>query len=307
VQNDKCGVMDFRKQRLSCEQARQMDMVSYLFSLGHEPAKIRNFDYWYLSPFRKEKTPSFKINRKLNRWYDHGLGRGGNLVDFAILYNDCTVGEFLKAIGHNFSFHPPIAPTNAQPKENKECCTTILKEGPLASFSLHRYLYLRRITGQVAERFCKEVAYELSGRKYFAIGFKNNSGGFELRNAFFKGSSTPKDMTTIETGAKEVAVFEGFFDFLSFNVLVQNEQPIKNNFLVLNSLSFFAKARPFMEKHNRINLYLDRDKSGQNCTRQALSLSGKYEDKSCLYSGYKDLNDWMMNIGKSSVHGLKEE
>lgn len=299
--------MDFRKQRLSCEQARQMDMVSYLSSLGYEPAKIRNFDYWYLSPLRKEKTPSFKINRKLNRWYDHGLGKGGNLIDFAILHNDCTVGEFLKAAGHNFSFHQPITPTSRQPKENKEGCITILKEGPLTSFPLHRYLYQRRITGQVAECFCKEVRYELSERKYFAIGFKNNSGGFELRNAFFKGSSTPKDMTTIETAAEEVTVFEGFFDLLSFAVLVQNEQPIKSNFLVLNSLSFFEKARPFMEKHNRINLYLDRDKSGQNCTRHALSLSAKYQDKSTLYTGYKDLNEWMINIGKSPANASNEK
>ena len=299
--------MDFRKQGLSCEQARQMDIVAYLSTLGFEPAKIRNFDYWYLSPLRKEKTPSFKVTRKLNRWYDHGLGKGGNLIDFAILYNDCTVGEFLKTAGPNFSFHRPIAPLYAQPKESKENCLTILKEGPVTSFPLHRYLYQRRITEQVAERFCKEVAYEISGRKYYAIGFKNDSGGFELRNAFFKGSSTPKGMTTIETGAEEVTVFEGFFDFLSFNVLVPNEQPIKTNFLVLNSLSFFEKARPFMEKHRRINLYLDRDKSGQNCTRQALSFNGKYVDKSGLYTGYKDLNDWVINIGKSSPNNLDEE
>lgn len=299
--------MDFRKQGLSCEQAKQMDMVSYLSSLGHEPAKIRNFDYWYLSPLRKEKTPSFKINRRLNRWYDHGLGKGGNLIDFAILYNDCTVGEFLKTLGDNFCFHPHATLIDAQLKESKESCITILKEGSLTSFPLHRYLYQRRITGQVAERYCKEVVYKLWGRKYFAIGFKNNSGGFELRNAFFKGSSTPKDITTIDNGSKEVTVFEGFFDFLSFNVLLQNEQPTKTNFLILNSLSFFEKARHFMESHSRINLYLDRDKSGQNCTRQALSLSGKYKDGSSLYTGYKDLNDWVMNIGKSPPNNLDEE
>lgn len=143
------------------------------------------------------------------------------------------------------------------------------------------------------------MVYEINGRKYFAIGFQNNAGGYELRNSFFKGGSTPKDITTIVTGANEVVVFEGFFDFLSFGTIHKNGAPAKSNIVVLNSLFFFEKARPFMEKHDVINLYLDRDKSGQNCTRYALSLNEKYTDKSDLYKHHKDLNDWTMNIGRS--------
>ena len=59
-------------------------MVDYLEKLGYMPQKIRGNDYWYLSPFRQEKEPSFKVNRKLNAWYDHGTGRGGNIVDFGM-------------------------------------------------------------------------------------------------------------------------------------------------------------------------------------------------------------------------------
>ena len=93
------------KQRLTCAQAREIDLVDYLKAAGHEPHKIRNYDYWYLSPLRIEKTASFKVNRKLNRWYDHGLGKGGNLVDFAILYHDCTIAEFLQGLlGYNVEY-----------------------------------------------------------------------------------------------------------------------------------------------------------------------------------------------------------
>src|SRR3954447_4981953 len=99
--------MDFKNTGASCWEARQMDIVLYLSSLGYEPTKGNNADYWYLSPLRDEKTASFKVKRKLNRWYDHGMGRGGNLIDFAILYNNCTVGEFLKSLGANLSFHQP--------------------------------------------------------------------------------------------------------------------------------------------------------------------------------------------------------
>jgi DNA primase len=73
----------------------------------YEPIKIRNVDYWYLSPLRDEKTASFKVNRRLNKWYDHGLGKGGNIIDFAILYQDCTVGEFLQKFSDDFLFTSP--------------------------------------------------------------------------------------------------------------------------------------------------------------------------------------------------------
>ena len=56
---------------------------------------MKGNDYWYLSPLRNEKSPSFKVNRTKNLWYDHGIGKGGTLVDFGILYYRCSVKEFL--------------------------------------------------------------------------------------------------------------------------------------------------------------------------------------------------------------------
>ena len=93
--------MSTRKKKPSCEEVKEMDMVIYLSGLGYEPVKISKFDHWYLSPLRNEKTPSFKINKRINKWFDHGLGKGGNLIDFAILFHNYTVGEFLKSINRN--------------------------------------------------------------------------------------------------------------------------------------------------------------------------------------------------------------
>jgi DNA primase len=99
--------MDFRKQQVSLTAVKETDMVDYLFALGYEPAKIRNVDYWYISPLRNEKTPSFKVNRRLNKWFDHGLGKGGNLIDFGIEYYQCSVSDFLQKFGADFSVHQP--------------------------------------------------------------------------------------------------------------------------------------------------------------------------------------------------------
>ncbi|MEJ7674979.1 MAG: CHC2 zinc finger domain-containing protein [Chitinophagaceae bacterium] len=88
---------------MNCEQANQIDLVDYLYALGFHPKKIRREDHWYLSPFRDEKEPSFKVNKNKNVWYDHGLGKGGNLVDFATEFYRCNVSEALQKIA---LFHP---------------------------------------------------------------------------------------------------------------------------------------------------------------------------------------------------------
>jgi DNA primase len=298
--------MKFREQqRFSIQKAKAMDMVDYLSRLGYKPAKVRNNDYWYISPFRDEKMPSFKVNRKLNKWYDHGLGKGGNLIDFAILHQNCTIGEFLRKLNEKFSFHKPVSHQPDQLKTEKKL--TILQEFSISSFALLRYLEQRRIPIDVGDQFCKEIRYELNDKIYYGIGFKNDSGGYEIRNPYFKTSSSPKDITTIKNKGKEAIVFEGFFDFLSFMTIHKNQVANESDFVILNSVSFFEKARPFMEQHESIRLYLDRDTTGQNYSRYGLSLSKKYRDESNLYEHHKDFNDWMMNIGKSQKKNLDQK
>jgi len=53
---DKCADMDFRNKRLSIAEAKEIDMVQFLSTLGYEPQKIRNNEFWYCSPLREEKT-----------------------------------------------------------------------------------------------------------------------------------------------------------------------------------------------------------------------------------------------------------
>ncbi len=298
--------MNFREQqRLSIQEAKEMDMVDYLSRLGYKPAKIRNADYWYLSPLRDEKIPSFKVNRRLNRWYDHGLGKGGNLIDFAILFQNSTIGEFLQKLNNDFSFHQCVFHQPEQLKTEKKL--NILHDYSISSFALLRYLEQRRIPIDIADQFCREVRYELNDKIYYGIGFKNDSGGYEIRNPYFKASSSPKDITTIKNKAKEATIFEGFFDFLSFITIHKNHAVSESDFVILNSVSFFEKGRPFMEQHESIRLYLDRDSTGQNYSHYALSLSDKYRDESSLYEHHKDFNDWMMNIGKSQKKNFDQK
>ena len=294
-------------ERLNCEQVNQIDMVSYLEKLGFFPKKMNSKDYWYLSPLREEKTASFKINRALNLWYDHGLGIGGTVIDFGILYYRCTIKELLERLGDEkellFSFQQPEKLIAAEKKDPKhEGKISIIDNREIRDSSLRSYLHQRQIPLVIANQYCYEVCFELYGKRHLAIGFKNENGGYELRNHYFKGSSTPKEPRLIkENNSNDLTVFEGFFSFLSFQTIRQTNNKslmdLKNinaDSLILNSIAFFEKSREKMEQYANIYLFLDHDTIGIKCTKQALTWDQKYKDQSVCYSRFKDLNDYLV-------------
>jgi len=287
----------------NCQKAKQINLVDYLAFLGYHPQKVHGPDYWYLSPFRGEKTPSFKVDHRRNLWYDHGDGKGGDLIDFGIRYHRCTVSQLLERLSVYAGIIPaafgqvrvPLQPRAGEKEESAPGKIVVLDVRPLAFPSLIRYLERRGIPLPVAAKYCQQVDFSLHGKRQMAIGFPNRSGGFELRNEHFKGSSSPKDITFFNTGAGEIAVFEGFFNFLSFQTLNPKILSDFTNFLVLNSLAFFQKSRPLMEQHHRIHLMLDRDHSGRTFTGKALRWAAdKFIDRSDYYKEHKDLNEWLV-------------
>lgn len=291
--------------KLSCTEARRIDLMEYLAILGHQPKKVQGADYWYCSPLRDEKTPSFKVNRTKNLWYDHGTGQGGDIIDFGTQYFKTTASELLDRLtsvnsNQTLPFHPPAKsaakpqPGAGEKEENNPGKIIIMATQPLEDRRLLEYLESRCIPIEVANRFCKEVDFALYGKEKTAIGFANDAGGYELRSEYFKGSSSPKSPTTIEKDCSRLTVFEGFFDFLSYQVVAKEISDEKTNFLILNSLAFFYKSKEVMEKHEQVNLYLDRNKKGIECTSQAINWDkAKFVDRSQLYRDGQDLNEWL--------------
>jgi len=284
-------VMEKKLKSVSCNTANQIDIVSYLTDCGYEPVKVRGEDYWYLSPLRNENTASFKVNRQLNRWYDHGNGNGGKLVDLGIALFNCSVTEFLEKLTAPVSFHKPPKLPFAQVETTPAITITEVK--PIRSPALFAYLRSRKISIEIALEYCCQVQYSIGPKSFYALGFKNNAGGYEIRNKYFKGSSSPKDFRLIKKGFDQLCIFEGFFDFLSFLTLTKSHQ-MNADYLVLNSLSFFEKALMLSAEYAVKRLYLDRDIAGQNCSLQAIALNKDFIDESKFYKGYKDLNDYLV-------------
>lgn len=236
----------------------------------------------------------------MNRWKDWGTGESGNLVDFGILYHRCSVQEFLKQLASSVQENVPYQKIKQAPSLHDEESSriNILSVKNIYSFPLIKYLRQRRIPDSIASQYLQEVSYGLNNKNYYALGFKNDSGGYELRNQYIKAASAPKDSTFINNNAKDLAVFEGFFNFLSYRTMyLKQEEPIRN-YLILNSTSFFDKNLSRMLDHQQVHLYLDNDKTGQKFTQKAIETNTlKFIDERKLYSNYKDLNEWAVQIG----------
>ena len=114
---------------------------------------------------------------------------------------------------------------------------------------LLRYLQGRGINVELAKRECKELHFTNNGRPFFAIGFPNMAGGYEVRNSFFKGCIAPKDITHIRQQGEpreKCLVFEGFMDYLSFLTLRMRNCPTipdldRQDYAILNSTAMCRK------------------------------------------------------------------
>lgn len=275
-------------QKLNCERARNICIVETLAKLGHFPSRKTEKEAWFLSPLRSETQASFKVSLKKNRWYDFGIGEGGNIIDLVCLLSNCSVGEALQFLSDElpvFSFQDPINDTSETESGN-----TILKVKPITKSYLKKYVRSRGISLEIARSYCKEVWYECNGNSYYAIGLQNKDGGWELRSLYFKTSSSPKSYTYLKNDKEYLIVCEGMFDLLSIAEVYPEE--LKNSdIIVLNSLSFLQQITRYFNKYKSVNLYLDNDQAGKKNAKELLQYYSNLKDQSHHYKNYKDLNE----------------
>ena len=253
---------------------KRFSIMEYLERKGIKPVRRTPTYALYRSPLREETHPSFKVDTEKNLWIDYAEGRGGSIIDLYMRLEGCTLSEAIRHLGRR------NAPDTACPHhienvqyasmqgDSKQATpTTGARRLTGMSDTLPPYLqeYLteeRCIDLEKAKPFLKCISYEIRGLHYQAIGFANQSGGYELRDSgSFKGTVAPKDITPIFTDkAGPVCVFEGFMDFLSF---LSMKEEVTSACLVMNSVSNVAKAIRYLnDRHlTNVRVFLDNDEA----------------------------------------------
>lgn len=273
-------------------------MQEFLATIDCKPVKQYGVNLMYLSPLRTEKHASFKVNTELNLWYDFGIGRGGNIIDLAeLLYNSSDVSYLIHQIERNVPGCVSVSLPTAKPNTPQNSFEN-LQVLSITHPALINYLGERCIDIEIARTVCKELHFDTRGKHYFGIGFPNIAGGYEIRNPFFKGGITPKDISLFhnEESRQSCFVFEGFMDFLSFMMLRRKENNglKRQDYLVLNSVTNIHKAIKKLSCYDSVQCFLDNDTAGRNAyLRLSKELGSSVLDSSSLYSDFKDLNDYL--------------
>lgn len=257
--------------------------VEYLESQGHRPDLQKSSKQYtfYKSPFRDERTASFSVNNSRNTWFDYGAGFGGDVIKLVQLVENVDFKEALQRLGATDL-------SSTEPRK-KEAGVEVLEVQRLSTGYLLAYLRGRGINVDLARLYCKELVFIFKGKdrpqkRQRAIGFQNDSGGWEIRNKYLKIGTSPKDITSIE-GEGGQNVFEGFIDFLSLISKYRREP--KEKIIVLNSVSLIGRCDFGNE---RTKFFGDNDAAGDRC----LAAIPGAKDMRHLYAGFKDINDWLL-------------
>ena len=281
---------------MNLHQLKQTVRIADYLGLTEEKEK----DFFIQSPFRVEKTPSFKINPVLNTWFDFGLGKGGTILDLIMQLENKNTKEAVKRLkklvgdttSSNNSFFSFPQPYTLKDNQSNKIIDYEIK--PLSNKILLNYLKSRKIDCRASKQHLKEIYYKVGDKNYFGLAFSNNSGGFEIRNKYFKGVVGKKDITTIQAGEKKkevVVVFEGFMDFLSYLTIKANTN---KDFIILNSVALVDKSIQIISRYEIIKLALDNDKAGDIATQKILKHLPGAIDVRGYYKDYKDLNEYIM-------------
>lgn len=291
---------------------KRYPIVEYLERKGIKPVRSTPAYALYHSPLRAETHPSFKVDTEKNLWIDYAEGKGGSIIDLCMRLEGCTLLEAIRILGQNAPdiTHVPrresVQGTSKQESIRQAVSTSGVRRLIEISDTLppHLLKYLeedRCINLEKAMLFLRCISYEVRGLHYQAIGFANQSGGYELRdNGIFKGTIAPKDITPIFADrAEPVCIFEGFMDFLSFFSM---KEEVIHHCLVMNSVSNVAKAIRYLnDRHlTHIRAFLDNDDAEKRATNDFIRAGFKVEDMSVHYRNFKDLNEY-------HVHRVREQ
>ncbi|MFT3920015.1 toprim domain-containing protein [Cloacibacterium sp.] len=278
---------------MNCEEVkRKISIKMVLESYNLFPVKKNSKTAFYFALDREEKIPSFSVDFVKNRAFDFGTGKSYDVISIVQLMNRCSVSDALKYL-KKFEFFVQSDFQNEKLMQEKEYKILNIRE--ILHPALIQYLKSRKVYEQ--KDLVKEIEYEVKGKKYFGIGFFNNSNGVEVRNRYSKMCLGKKDVTLIKnelSGSNQILVFEGFFDYLTFKNLEKKENT-NSDYLILNSTAMLFKVEEVLKGYDKISLFLDNDANGNSVKIKLQNQFKNVDDCSLLYVDFKDLNEWFCN------------
>lgn len=283
--------------------AKSIPILNVCQALGLTREKESGGNTYFKSPrVPDQRTGSLSVSPSKGLWNDYATGEAGDAIRLVEYVRAVGFHEAMEWIERQFSSFSQKSSTQARSngRSSHDVAATqgiqVIEAKPLYSYPLKKYLEGRCIPVDVAATYVREVRYRNAGKEFYAIGFPNDAGGYELRSGTFKGASAPKEVSFIHGSrqpSEALTIFEGFIDFLSALVYFKLARP---NFdtVVLNSAAMVNHVLPLLGKYQAIQCYLDHDQAGQTILQKIQAAHSRVVDRSTIYQSSKDFNDLLV-------------
>ena len=295
------------------EQARQMDLLSYL--QRYEPNNLKRVAG---NVYCTKEHDSLKISNGKWYWWSRGFG-GVSALDYLIKVKEYSFVEAVELLtGITADWKPPPAPApKDEPKElllppkNKDC-------NRVTEYLFGRGIDLAIIQECIADGTIFEsakyhnvvfIGKDKSGTPKYAAyrgtmnsSFKGDASGSDKRYSFRLLADKPTDTVHLFEAAIDLLSYATFLkcegkDYKSENLLslsgvYQPKKEIKDSKIPI-ALTTFLKANPHIDT---IFLHLDNDKTGRLCTaalKELLQKDYKIVDEPPPVG--KDFNDFLLS------------
>lgn len=287
-----------------CQSVSVKDYFFHLMERGKVDFEKKSGGEYY---FRTE-TQKFSVNDK--GYFDFKKAKGGQIIKAVMELEGMKWKEALdflqKFSGTNYeSQSSKIVEERKDLRDNSYNLTALMKPNNPA---LLEYYHKRGIEPQLLKDYTKQVHYQVrrdwEDHHFFGISIKNVSGGWELRSTQGKTKLGTSDLTELgNPNAKEIIVFEGMTDMLSFLQIQRDNKEVEDRYKLV-CLNSVTNTHKFVERYQdfsgEIKLCLDADHEGQKATLQIQQFFNHAQDIREHYGiyegkeGAKDLNQALM-------------
>jgi hypothetical protein len=253
---------------LNAGSIREQVSLSMLLSrLGYQPAKSSGDEKLYLNVLRDTETsPTFAINTQLGMWFDRLTKKSGDIIDFGMAYwsglnsdqvmekinllcaspqetivSDHRAGRRRRAVKIPYYHIAETRPIGCNPE-----ITTYLQSQGIWEISI----------GQLKEVYYYVVDEKHRRKDFFAAGWQNENGGWEVMGRNFAGCLGRKGMTFIAGDTDSLILFEDYISYLSWKYA---NRTASHSILVMNASEFLPAAKSRAAKFRDVAVFFGKE------------------------------------------------
>lgn len=261
------------------QQIKSIDLLGFIQNLTGQMGVKTSRCFLFLSPLRQEKSPSFAVYPETNSFYDFGIGKGGDIINFAMLYRECDFKEALEWLSRdgNYSSYKKFYSHHSQLKQD------INNEDKARKFydvlkGKTKVSWVKSYFQKMGVRYYPEigaVTYFNKKENSTYIGFPcpnpENPISLECRLHNGKGSRRltlfNKSIWILLRDTSTFLITESILDCLAGEIII-NDNSL--SLLALNGVGNKGKAIDFIKEHKpeQIILALDADEPGKQTQKE---------------------------------------